>query len=104
MKRTSKNTHLAVNTVLILIGAFCLYFMSNFWIGTEEQHKELINNSGISFFFKKFAFNLIAIALIIGIIALLNRIFKNESIRKTIIYSFIILLIISAISIFISMN
>jgi len=102
MNRISKNTHLAVNILIILLGAYSLYFMSNFWIGSEEQHKELINNSGVSFFFKKFAFNLVLIGLIIGFMAIVNKTLKNEVMKKTLLYSIILLIVISVVTIYFS--
>lgn len=104
MKKISKNTHLAVNIVLVLLGAYCLYFISNFWIGSEEQHKELINNSGVSFFFKKFAFNLVVIAFIIGFMAIVNKALKNEAMKKALLYSIILLIVISIITIYFSIK
>lgn len=104
MKRISKNTHFVVNTIMMLLGAYCLYFISNFWIGSEEQHKEIITNSGVSFFFKKFAFNLIPIGLIIGFMVIVNKLLKNETMKKTLLYSIIFLIVISIVTVYLSMK
>jgi len=103
MNNISKKAHLTINVILILLGIYSIYFVSNFWIGSQEQHEMVINNSGVSFFFKKFTFNLVVIAVLIGFIAIINKVLKNKAIKKTLLYSVLLFLIVSAITIYFSM-
>lgn len=104
MTNISKNTHLAVNIILILLGAYLVYFISNFWIGSQEQHERIIDNSGVSFFFKKFVLNLVVIAFIIGLMAIVNKLLKNKNMKKTLLYSTVLLIVLSIVTIFFSMT
>lgn len=104
MSNTNKNTYLAINIVLILLGSCCLYFISNFWIGSQEQLEELINNSGAIFFFKKFAFNLVIIGFLIGLMAIINKMLKNKTIKKTLLYSLLLFVVVSIVTIYFSMK
>lgn len=104
MTNISKNTHLTINIILTLLGAYIVYFISNFWIGSQEQHEMVIDNSGVSFFFKKFVLNLVVIAFVIGLMAIINKLLKNRNIKKTLLYSTILLIVLSIVSIFFSMT
>ncbi len=104
MTNISKNTYLTVNIILVLLGAYIVYFISNFWIGSQDQHEMVIDNSGVSFFFKKFVLNLAVIALIIGFMAIVNKLLKNNNIKKTLLYSTILLIVLSIVAISFSMS
>lgn len=104
MANFSKNTYSAINIILILLGAYLIYFISNFWIGSQEQHEKVIDNSGVSFFFKKFAFNLVVICVLIGSMAIINKVLKNKAMKNTLLYSALWFLIVSAVAIYFSIR
>lgn len=109
MNRISKITYLSINIALVLLGSYCLYFVSHFWIGSQEQHQEVLATSGSSYFFGKFFINLIFIAVVIGIIAIVNRILKNINggklpVKRILLFDLLLLIIASSITIFLSMK
>jgi hypothetical protein len=54
-----------------------LYFTSLFWLGSKEQHNELIKNSALTFFFNRLIFNLLVILFLTAIIGVVNWLVKK---------------------------
>ena len=104
MSKISSYGYLIMNLILVSLGTYCLYIISNFWIGTEQQHHELIMNYKGAFFLKKFILNLGIIFLFIVFMGILNTLLKNEKMKNTLFYSLLLFLIISAIFIYMSIN
>lgn len=106
--RKSNVIYIGINMMLVLMCGYALFFTSFFWLGTQEQHRALIEASSLSYFAKRFLLNLILILVVMGLIMLFTRILgrriaKDLFVRRVILIDALVLLSSSAVMIFLSM-
>ena len=53
------------NTLYTILGSILIYFTSNAWIGTQEDHEQVLTNSTLEYFFSRFLFNLLFILILL---------------------------------------
>lgn len=109
MSSTNKIIYLSINAILVLVTLGGLYFSSLFWMGTQEQHHQLIDSSRASYFLNRFLFNLILVLVFVGVIMLLNKLMikerqANSLARKILLINILILMTASAVMIYLSMR
>ncbi len=98
-----------MNSIIVLIGGCGLFFTSFFWIGSQEQHQELIEASGVYFFLKRFFVNMIFIAMTLGLVMICVKLFakgtvKEISLRRILLIDLIVLVSLSVILIYLSVH
>jgi hypothetical protein len=108
MNKTNKAIYLLINLALVSLGGYLLFFTSFFSMGSEEQHRELIDTAKAEYFFSRFFVNLITISIVIGVIALINFIFRKvikqkSPFKKILLFNTVALLLISIVMIYLSM-
>ena len=107
--RRNNVIYIGVNMLLVFVCVYALFFTSFFWLGTEEQHRTLLEASSISYFVKRFLLNLILIFFVMGLVMLLTRILgkritKDLFVRRVILIDILVLISSSAVMIFLSMQ
>jgi hypothetical protein len=99
----------SINTFLVVIGLLLLFFIANFWLGTQGQHEQLIASSKMKYFFGRLSMNIIASLAFVLFLWLLNilliMVFKLDSLKiaRIIIMEFVIFVFLSMIFIIIGM-
>jgi len=96
-----------VNFAFIALSSILLYFVSELWIGSQEDYLELISNSKTMFLIKKSLLS-ISVSLFLGLIGFLagKYVFKinKDILRKTVKVDIIILIAVSIIQLIISLG
>lgn len=109
MTSVNKIVYHAINILLVLLGLWALYFLSFFWIGSIEQHQQIIESSSVSYFIKRFGLNLILVVFFLGLVIILNRsmtgVMQSSTLPKKILFiDLLVYMIASAFMIFLSME
>lgn len=109
MTSVNKIVYHAINILLVLLGLWALYFLSFFWIGSIEQHQQIIESSSVSYFIKRFGLNLILVVFFLGLVKILNRsmtgVMQSSTLPKKILFiDLLVFMIASAFMIFLSMQ
>jgi|GEM_PF-5013632 len=94
-----------INSIAILVIAFCLFFLSGFWIGLPEKREELIRDHFISFTLYRILFDLAAVVLallvLLPLYRLSNRLFRlghsSRYVYRMLIADFLILSVLSVV-------
>lgn len=107
MSKVADTIYLVLNTILIIVGLTCLFFISFFYLGSKEQHDEAIHLSGWSFFLARFLFNAPLILLCMGLLLLLTRIAGKRistglSIKRILLIDALILIVGSIMFVYIA--
>lgn len=96
-----------INIGLSIIVLFVLFFLAIFWIGSKEQHEQILSNGLASFFLIKLFIDIIAVLVALAVLWLINiglkYLFKmpDYNIKKIIMLEAIIYILSSIVFILI---
>lgn len=85
-----------INVCISIFVLLLLFFVSSFWIGTQKQHEEIINENLFSFIMFRVLLNLFFVLVSIAVLWIINiglkHLFKltEYNILKTIVFESII--------------
>lgn len=99
--------YVVLNSMLIIVALFALYFTSLLYLGNKEQHEAVVHSSGISFFFWRLLFNAPSIVICLGLVLLLTlsvrkRISKELKIKRILLIDALILIAGSIVFVYIA--
>ncbi len=91
-----------VNGLIVISGLALLFFVSTFWIGSQEQYNHAIDNSKLIFMAKKTLMSLFISTILASLIYIISGfVFKRNTLDtiRTTKLDFVIFLIVSVVTV-----
>lgn len=103
----NKIATLIINLITLIFGVIAISFVTNFWIGSQEQHETILKDSSTEFIIGKISLNLFLGVVILLVLFFLLRIgnwlsSENQKVevKKVLIINAIVLTISSILIVF----
>ena len=98
----------AINILLSVIILLIIFVVSTFWLGSKEQHEQVVNN-GLNFFFTRLSISITVAVISVLLLWLINIVLKkilkcvNYKLKKVLIIEIVVYALCSVLFVIIGM-